>query len=190
MIMRKALSATAVAVVCIGLTGCMPKMTIEQMKADMPVKPAELKMLDAFVGKWQGTGEADFSGLDQMLKTTGESEVTWEGDGWYLVERGTYHMEELGDTQGIGIWTYDTKAKKFRTVWVDTMGGAGHGTARHDKETGTWHMKMTNHTPWGKTTAKGTVKFTDPNTMEWTYKEYAMAGLMKTMEMTGTSKRQ
>ena len=44
-------------------------------------------------------------------------------------------------------------------------------------------------TPWGKTKAKGTVTLIDPNTMEWTYTEYAMGGLMKTLEMHGTSKR-
>lgn len=175
---------------CVVLTGCMHEMTIEQMKADMPQKPAELQKLDAFAGRWQSTGEASFAGLDQVLKSSGESEITWEGDGWYMVERGKYNMAELGEMQGLGIWTYDTKAKKFRTAWVDTTGGLGHGTSWHDEKTGKWHMKSTNHTPWGKTKAKGTVTFVDPNTMEWSYAEYAMGGLMKTMEMKGTSKRQ
>ena len=50
-------------------------------------------------------------------------------------------------------------------------------------------MRATSYGPFGKTTAKGTVTFTDPDSMEWNWTEYAMGGLMKTMHFTGTSKR-
>jgi len=38
-------------------------------------------------------------------------------------------------------------------------------------------------------TMKGWVKNIDADTMEWCWTEYAMGGLVKTMEMCGTSKR-
>lgn len=171
------------------LTGCMPKMTIEEFKQMMPERPAQLDLLNDFVGKWEFTGEARFSGLDEVLKTSGSSEMKWEGGGWYLVERGTYHMGDFGDLEGMATWTYDAGAKKFRNTWVDSMGALTVGTGRYNEKTRTWHMKSTNYTPFGKTTAKGTARFVDDNTMEWDFSEYAMGGLIKVMHWTGTGKK-
>jgi len=69
--LRKWALITLWAGVTLGVTGCMPKMTIEQMKQQMPQRPAELDRLDAFVGKWQGEGEAKFAFLDTPLRITG-----------------------------------------------------------------------------------------------------------------------
>lgn len=171
------------------LTGCMPKMTIEQLKEQMPQRPVELDKLNAFAGSWEYEGEARMAGLEQTLKTTGTSESKWEGDGWYLVGRNVMNMAELGDSQAMEIWTYDTHSKKYRSTWVDSMGSIGTGESRFDEKTNTWHMRATSFGPWGKTTGKGKVTFTDENTMEWSWTEYAMGGLMKTMEMTGTGRR-
>ncbi len=171
------------------LSGCMPKMTIEEMKAMMPQRPAELDQLNAFAGRWEFEGEAKMAGLDEVLKTTGTNEAKWDGDGWFLVSRGTFRMGELGEMTGVEHWTYDTHDKKFRSTWIDTMGSIGAGKSWHDAKTDTWHMRATSHGPFGKSTGKGQVKFIDANTMEWTWTEYSMGGLMKTMEMSGTSRR-
>ena len=49
-------------------------------------------------------------------------------------------------------------------------------------------MRATSHGAWGKSSMKGTAKFIDADTMEWNWTEHM--GLTKTMEMSGTSKRQ
>lgn len=190
--MTRRMMFCTIPVVCMGvlLAGCMPKMTIEEMKAGIPQRPAELDRLNAFAGNWQGEGEAKFSFLDEVIKTSATSEANWEGDGWYMVSRGMFNMGELGDMTGLETWTYDTHSKKFRSTWVDSFGSVGIGSAKYDEKTDTWYMRATSHGPWGKATSKGTVKFIDENTMEWTWTEYAMGGLMKTMEMKGTSRRQ
>ena len=169
------------------LSGCMPKMTVEELKAMRPERPAELDKLNAFAGQWEWEGEVTMAGLDRKLRFSGKNEATWEGDGWYLVSREVGHMEELGETRGMGTWAYDVRSKKFRTTWVDSMGSFGTGTAWHDAASDTWHLRATSHGPFGKASAKGRVKFTDPNTMEWTWTEYA--GLSKTMELTGINRR-
>jgi hypothetical protein len=171
------------------LTGCMPKMTIEEMKQMMPQRPAELDLLDAFVGNWEGTGEMHFAGMDETLTSSSKSEIRWEGDRWYLVEHADIHMDEFGDMSGMATWTYDAKSKVYRNVWVDNMGGFSVGTGKYDAKTRTWHIKSTNYSAFGKSTAKGTARFIDDNTMEWDYAEYAMGGLVKTMSMTGTAKK-
>ena len=189
--MTKRILSCALLVTCgsILLTGCMPKMTIDDLKQMRPQRPAELEQLNDFVGKWESTGEATMAGLDEVLKSSGTSEAKWAGDGWYLIEQGTFHMDELGDMQGMAIYTYDAKAKKYRTTWVDSYGTLGVGTGRYDEKTKTWHMKSTNHTPFGKTKMTSEARWVDDDTMDWTMTEYMMGGLIKTMEMKGTAKR-
>lgn len=62
-------------------------------------------------------------------------------------------------------------------------------SATHNEETNTWTPKTMSHGPDGKMTMKGWVRNVDGDTMEWRWAEYAMGGLVKTMEMCGTSKR-
>jgi hypothetical protein len=111
--------------VSLGLTGCMPHMTVAEMKAQMPKRPGELDRLNAFVGKWQMEGEANFAMLDEPVKITGTSESKWEGDKWYVVGRGVMKMADFPETQGMETWTYDIHAKKYRSTFVDSMGMSG-----------------------------------------------------------------
>ena len=171
------------------LTGCMPKMTIEEMKNTMPQRPIELDKLNAFVGRWEFNGEANMATLDEALPTTGTGESKWDDSGWFLVGDSVFKMQGFDDMRGHDTWTYDTKSKKHRSTWVDNMGSSGTGTATLNEKTNTWTMKATSHGPHGKMTIKGWVKNVDADTMEWCWTEYAMGGLIKTMEMCGTSKR-
>ena len=114
------------------LTGCMPKLTIEKLKAMIPERPVELDKLNAFAGHWETEAETRITGLDEVLKTTASGEGKWDGDGWYLVSRGSFTMGELGEMQGLETWTYDTHSKIYRSTWVDSTGSIGTGTSRHD----------------------------------------------------------
>ena len=182
-------NAFLAACACILLTGCMPKMTIDELKQMMPERPAQLDLLNDFVGKWEGTGEMTFAGLDEVLTSSSTSEIKWEGDDWYLVERADMHMDEFGDMTGMATWTYDINAKLFRNTWVDSMGSLGTGEGWYDEKNDSWRMRAISHGPMGKSTMKGTVKFIDDNTMEWWWAEYAMGGLVKVMELNGTGRR-
>ena len=184
------------ALICSGLTlfacalltgGCMPKMTIQEMKDQMPKRPVELDRLDAFVGKWQYEGEAKFAMLDEPIKSSGTAEYKWDGDRWYLVGHNVFDMEHFGKSTGLETWTYDTHDKKYRSTWVDSMGMLGIAETKYDEKTGTWHMKSRNYGAWGESTMKGWMKLPTPDTMEWSMSEHQ--GLMKVMEMTGTGKR-
>jgi len=187
MFRRKTMQAVLAAAGCVVLTGCMPKMTIEEMKAHMPKRPVELDRLNAFVGTWEHEGVAKFSCLDQPLKTSGRSEIKWEGNRWYLVGNGEMKMENFDDTRMSEMWTYDIHAKKYRSSWADSMGMMGSGSGTFDPITGTWHMTAVNHTPWGTSSMKGKMRFLDDNTTEWSCEEYM--GLQKILEMSGKSKR-
>ncbi len=170
--------------------GCMPTMDIETLKQMRPKRPAALDNLDVFVGRWKTDGEMNMAGLEKVLRSSGVSEVKWEGDGWFLLERGRFSMDDLGDMRFMALWTYDAKSKLVRTAWVDDFGSFGTGTVKLNKKTGTWHMTANMRTPFGNTVGRGTITFPDPDTMKWTWNEYALFGLFKVSEMKGTSKRE
>lgn len=174
---------------CMAMPGCMPKMTIAEMKAMMPQRPPELDKLNDFVGTWEFTGESRMPMLDEPIAVSGTGETKWDKTGWFVVSDGVFRMEGFDEARGHETWTYDAHSKKYRSTWVDSMGSTGTGTATYRDDTNTWTMKASAHGPFGKTTMKGCMKLVDKNTMEWSWSEYAMCGLMKTMEMTGTSRR-
>ena len=184
---RNVICAMLAACACAVLCGCMPKMTIEEMKAQMPKRPAELDRLDAWVGTWQSEGEAKFAMLDEPIKVSGTSEMRWDDSRWFVISEEVFEMEHFGESNGLGTWTYDIHDKEYRSTWVDSMGMVGLGQSEYDEKTDKWHMGAKSYGPWGKSTLKGWVKFIDADTMEWWMAEYQ--GLMKTMEMSGTSKR-
>ncbi len=125
--------------------GCAPKMTMEDLRGMRPERPAALDELDRFVGAWEWEGTMKMTGLDEPLKVSGKSAVKWAGDKWYLQIQESASMQELGDTEGAGIWSYDAKAKKFRTSWVDSMGTTMHGTTWPDEESGVWKFRTTGY---------------------------------------------
>jgi hypothetical protein len=179
-------SAAAIAAVVV-LTGCMPKMTREQLRSMKPARPAELDRLNAFVGKWQFEGTATMAGLDEPLKLWGTSEGRWDGGNWYVVSHGVFNMEEIGAMTGGEAWTYDTKAKVYRQVFVEEGGTSGSGTATFNAETNTWKMTSKRYGAMGESTFKGECKQLDANTMEFTGTE--CSGLMKVGEFKGTMRR-
>ncbi len=191
MTMRRTSVGAFACLVALAAIGCMPKMTVEDFKAMRPQRPQELELLNAFVGTWQHTGTLNMPMLeDSELETGGSNEAKWGGDGWYLIDSGTFGMGELGEMKATALWAYDAKAKKFRTAWVDSMGGFGTGSVRYNKKTDTWHMRARSRTPHGTTYGKGTTKFVSDNEAEWTWSESALFGLIKVMDMKGTTKRQ
>lgn len=188
MIRPRRTTISLIAACTVTLAGCsMPKMSVEEFKAMQPTKPPELERLDAFAGKWKAEGTANFAMLDEPLQTTGTSEAQWEGDGWYIVSHGTFTMDDMDEMQGMETWTYDTHSKKYRSTWVDTTGTVATGEGMYDEDTGVWTMRGASYGPHGKSTMTGTVRFVDDDTMEWTWTE--SAGLMKVLEMSGTSRR-
>ena len=186
---RRSCSIGLAIAACMTFAGCMPKMTLEEMKSMMPQRPAELDKLNDFVGRWDFTGEANMAFLDEPVSTTGTGESHLDDSGWFLVGNSVFKMQGFDDLRAHDTWTYDTHSKKYRSTWVDSMGSTGTGTSTHNEKTNTWTMRATSHGPYGKTVMKGCIKVIDDDTMEWCWSEYALGGLLKTMEICGTSKR-
>ena len=174
------------------LPGCMPTMTIEEMKAMRPERPVELDELAFLEGRWEHTGEAKMAGLDRTLKSSGSSSNSWDNDRWCLLERVDFEMEELGKMKGLNIWTYDTKRRKYRTSWFDSYGATAQGTATYDESSKTWKLKAKGSSDWGTSIARGTMTIVDDNTIDWTWTEWMgwdCLRLCPIFEFKGTSRR-
>ncbi len=179
-----------VAVVLAGVaSGCMPKLTMEDLQRMKPQRPVELDKLEGFVGDWSWEGETRVSGLDQVLSFTGSSQARLEGDGWFLVTEEIGDMEGFGKTHGKGLWAYDVRSKKFRTSWVDSAGSIATGVAWHDEAKDKWYLRVKTRGPLGTMIGKGSVKFIGGDAMDWTWSDYAAGGLVKVMDLKGRSTR-
>ncbi|MCH7839975.1 MAG: DUF1579 family protein [Planctomycetes bacterium] len=191
---RRMMTGTILATLAMaGLSGCMPKMTMEEMAQMRPERPVELDKLNAWVGTWKASGTVKMMGIDEEITLSGTSQNAWGVDRWCLLEHGEYEMGAMGKMNGLGVWTWDTKAKRFRSNWFDSMGGTGSGTAKYDEMTRTWTMNMRGKGPGGATRGKGYVRFVDDDTMEWAWQEWPawdLLGLFKFMDMKATSTRQ
>jgi hypothetical protein len=191
--MKRRVEGRFALVVLIGLVGgCTPTMDIEAIKQMKPARPAEMERLAAFIGHWETSAETKMVCLNQVLPTKGVTDNSWEGDGWYLVERGEYEMGELGTVHEFGVWTWDSAAKTFRTMRFDSFGGTRTGTGTFDEKSRTWTVKARLRSPWGSSVDRGTIKIVDDHTLEWTWREWPawdVLRLFPVAEFRGTSKR-
>jgi hypothetical protein len=167
--------------------GCQ-KMSFDDMMKQPP-RPAELDQLAVFIGSWEGTAEGRMMGSDEVIKSTGHSEYTWDADKWVLVERSEYKMGNTCRMNGVGLWSWDAGAKKFRTAWTDNYGSHGDGTVWLDGKTKVWHMRSKTSYTDGTSHGEGTLRQIDNNTFEWNFAEYDALHLLKFMEMHGTFHR-
>lgn len=139
-----------------------------------PPRPAELDRLDMLVGTWEGTAEMSVPGVDEPTTSKIVTTTKWELDKRFLVDHFEGDMGEEGKFEGVGVWTWDPKAKEYRNWWFDSLGSFSHGTTKYDEETRTLHMRWegTNSMTGKPSYGDGTSKFIDDNTQQWTYKEW------------------
>lgn len=162
------------------LVGCQSAQPMDMSQMKPPPRAPELSKLDPMVGNWESSGEMKMEGMDKPMSWKGTSHTGWEADGRILMERmdGTMGGDKYS---GVGIWTWDDKAKLFRTWWFGSMGEVEQGTAMFDESAKLWRMKSAK----GEGTAKPM-----GDTVEWSFAETS-GGLFpkKTMEMKGIGKR-
>jgi hypothetical protein len=183
----RSLSLGLTALLTVVLVGCQQPSMEDMMKP--PQRPAELDHLNMFVGQWDGSGEMTMPGADKPMTSKGHSNVRWAADGWALIEEYEETMGDGGTTKGLALWTWDPKGKKFHTIWLSSHGELSHGTAKYDAATRTWQMHGEDNNPYTgmRSIGEGTARFTDDNTMEWSYTAYGPWKMKKLFEMKGAS---
>lgn len=188
---RRCIGLTMLSAICLsGAVGCVPRLTIDDMKAMKIERPAEIDRLRLFAGKWTSTGTARLAGLEDELVISGTSHGKWHTDRWYLVNEDVFTLGELGDMKALTVWRWDERSRRYRSTWFYNDGSTGTGFARYDEKTKTWHLKTRGRGPWGRLKGKGTITYIDDNTVEWTWREWDGSGLVEIMSFQGVSKRE
>lgn len=173
------------------LVGCEQKpMSMDEMMAPPP-RPAELDRLSRLVGTWKGTGTMTAAGSDETVQMTGSNTVSWACDKRVLLEKYSSKMGER-EFEGIGVWTWDPRGKKYRVWWFDSFGAASEGTVEFDEgsDSFTFYGKSKNPQTGATMVGEGKVHFVSPDVIEWTHTEWNAWKTKKLMEFKGTSRRQ
>jgi len=178
------------AVVLLSGTGCLqPRMTLDDLKAKLPERPAELDRLDLLVGEWDTQGTIKMIGMDGPIETTGHNVARWSADGWLLIDESTYEMGALGMMSGVSLWSWDDRAKRYHVDWYDSFGERASGYARYDEASRTWHLKTSGRSALCSVANKGTIKVVGDGHLAWTYDQWDAWGWLKFSEMRGHSQR-
>ena len=160
------------------------------MKDRMPPRPAELDRLSALAGKWRTEGEVRMLGLADPIHTSGTSEANWECDRRLLVERSTFDMGALGPMNGVSVWSYDARARRYEMHWFDSFGESAKGSARFDAKKNTWVMRVQGRNAFTDIAADGTIRVINDDTLEWTWKQYDAWHIIQFADMKGRSVRE
>lgn len=183
----RALCASLIALCC--STACMPKMSVEQIAAYQPERPAELDQLDMLLGEWETTGTIELAVVDEPITTSGRNKAQWTMDGRVLEDQADLDMGPFGRVTGKTLWTWDPSLQKHRMWWFDSLGETSEVVATFDPRTQTWKMKAKGQKYGRRTSGSGTIRRIDDNTLEWTWNEASASGLITFAKMRGTSRR-
>ena len=185
----------------VGLVGgcAQPQWAMEPPKK--PTPGAELMKLSRLLGSWSGTAEMVSPSPEEMKATmpedaeempssfAGAGKAEWTLGGMFLTSEGWHEMGEGERMNYVEYWTWNPKAKKYRTWYFSDWGESGQGWAWFDAADGDiMRFKSTGIDAQGVTKrGKGMMTFTDDDTYDWCWSESGPGGKMK---FKGTAKRQ
>ena len=88
-------------------------------------RPAELKQLDPFVGKWTCKGTVFSSDEAPEHPITATLDTKWAYGGMWLKAdyKETKTAKNPKPMTGLALWGYDPEIKKFVDGWIDNTGG-------------------------------------------------------------------
>ena len=136
--------------------------TATPLRADpAPPVPPDLKLLDQFAGNWRydfTVHKAEWA--PEEKHGTGTFTCQWIVGNRFLEEKGT----EDDGTSHLKIFSYDAKARVFRTWWFASIGIFNDSTSKWDAEKHTFIF--TTLLPTGQN-GTATLHFTDEKTVEW-----------------------
>jgi hypothetical protein len=126
-----------------------------------PEKPAELKIMEKWVGEWESTNTTTvLNGEPADITIKGPRTRKWGLGGWFIVETG---KNDDGSEVHV-MFTFDQNARQFKMWYFDSRGTAADSL-------GTWN-EATRTLSWSKDhgngiTQAGWSRFVDDNTQEW-----------------------
>jgi len=167
MIRRAMLGACLLSLVVLATVGCQQPVKETAMTGPAE-RPIELDRLDMWTGHWHTASEMRLAGSEKVETFTSDDEWRWACDRRVLINEWTGKAGEE-NSEGIGLWTWDSLAGKY-TIWQgESTGTIVTGTATYDADDNAWHLKgMVKDPNAGKTRVfKATATVTDANTIKF-----------------------
>ena len=117
---------------------------------EYPKPGPEHDLLKQMAGEWDAKMTCNFPGTDGPIETTGSYSAKLDVGGFFLI--GQFKSEFFGQPfKGHSITGYNQFEKKYKGVWVDSMGPYLYNTtAEFSKDGKTYKEKMTGPGPDGK----------------------------------------
>lgn len=136
-----------------------------EAKADQGAdKPAELKVLERFVGTWDTeTRSRRAEWTPKETRTTGTTKMEWVLGGRFIQSKG---HSDPGGLQDIQMMTYDAGRKQYRHWHFDSLGTGSESSASGQWDEGaktlTWKAELVDGI-----TMTNKVQFLDKDTYKW-----------------------
>ncbi len=183
---------TLMTICVLGLLGGCAKPDWSTEPPQKPVPCPELTKLSRLIGSWSGTAEWVYPTVEEMqagmpegaedMPTSfkGGGKFTWALDGMFLFGESWHEMGPDERMHYMEFWTWDDKAKKYRTWSFTDWGQTGDGWAWFDAADGnTIQLKGTSVDADGsKHHGQGKMTFLDDGRYEWDWTERGPEGKM------------
>ena len=186
--MSKLLTCTALICAACTWAGCSQQPCETAMTP--PPRPAQLDRLEMWLGNWEDVGEMKACN-GKIMKSRVTHDVKWDLNKTLVIERFSGEVEGFPPINGVGVYSYDYRSKRFKYRSYGEHGDTMSGSLDYNEKTGMWTLEAKGYNPMMKmaTTGRGTFCFPDANTINWTWKEWDGLHLFKLFEGTGTVKR-
>lgn len=182
----------------VAVAGCASRDVVVDVMPMGEMNP-EMANLEGMIGTWEGEAQMISipAAMREMMPDLPEGELppptkgggtnTWALGGTYLKAEG-WHETMPGEKEHyVEYFTWDPVAKKYRQWWFGSNGDWGEGTMTIDDK-GVMYTSFRGVNGEGQpTSGHGTLRFVEPDTMEWEWSGNMGAGVV---EMRGTSRRQ
>lgn len=176
------------------LIGCEQQTTSMEQAMKPPPRPAELDMLDKWVGNWNGTSEMTMYTKEgaKPMKATFNEHIEWIAGRQFLLARSEMNMGEGETMQMAGIMGWDKDEQEIHGWNFMSNGDTETMEMEYNQTAGVWEMEGQGKNPMTgqPVRSEGTMKMVDDNTLEWQFTMWDSWKLNKIMDGKGTSKKQ
>jgi len=181
----KTLLAVVVIVAFAGLALSAVAMAAEK-KMETPKPGPEHKKLDVFVGTWTGQGEMMKSPFGPGGKMTWTETCEWFPGGFQVICK-SKGDGPMGQTEGLGIMTYNPEEQVYVFMGADSTGWTGTGRGEASKDG--WNFKSEEKVNGKTVKSRYKMHVPSPGTMTSKWEMMNEAGVWETvMEGKATKK--
>ncbi|MFO0947299.1 MAG: DUF1579 family protein [Planctomycetota bacterium] len=125
-------------------------------------RPAELDLLNGFIGEWDGY----FGGMDDPKASTVKTSSEWVLGNMFVQSKGTIRGND--ESHSMILWTYDVQKKVYRRWFYFSSGATLEEIGYYDAASKTFHFHNANPEGFNGLQSTSTVKVESDDAKSWT----------------------